>query len=96
MHCLEISSPSLVLSYQFPETELMWIKTDMDSNRHFSFLALRRVILIIPVILLISSHSFYLRLEYTTCKLIHSLWINLEMTRSHLVTQNCCAVYCQE
>lgn len=35
MHCLEISSPNLVLVYQFPETELMQIKTVMDSNRHF-------------------------------------------------------------
>lgn len=64
MHCLEISSPHLL--YQFPETELMQIITVMDSNRHVSFLTLRRVILIIPIILLISSYSFYLRLGYTT------------------------------
>lgn len=71
MHCLEISSPNLVLVYQFPETELMLIKTVMDSSRHFSFLTLRRVctrigILIIQIILLISSYSFCLRLGNTT------------------------------
>lgn len=71
MHCLEISSPNLVLVYQFPETELMQIKTVMDSNRHFSFLTLRRLctrigILIIQIILLISSYSFCLRLGNTT------------------------------
>lgn len=92
MHCLEISSPNLVLLYQFPETELVRIKTVMDSNRRFSFLTLRRVILIIPIILLISSYSLCLRLGYTT-KQVDKL---TDMTRSHFVTQNCHVLYDQE
>lgn len=64
----------------------------MDSNRHFSFLTSRRVIPIIPIILLISSYSFCLRLGYTT-KEVEKL---TDMIGSHFVTQNCRVLYCQE
>lgn len=57
MHYLEISSANPVLPYLFPGTELMGIKTVLDSNRLLSFLMLRIVILIILIILLNSSHS---------------------------------------
>lgn len=68
MHCLKISSPKILLLYQLPETELMRVKTVMDSNFPF----LRRVILINPIIFLLSTYSFHLRvlilfvLGYTT------------------------------
>lgn len=96
MHCLEIPSPKIVLLYQLPETELMWVKTVMDSNRQFSFLTLRRVILIIPIILLILSYSFYLSvltlfvLGYTTPP-----WLT-DTIHSHLVTQSCHVLYCRK